>query len=169
MKKKISLVKFNKNFITKNYLNWLNDKELMKFSHQRYYKHTKKSSLQYLRNIQKEGHLFYASLDYKKKIHVGNVSAHIDKINKIAEIRMLIGHPGNGYGHATFQEMIRILKKKIHIRKITSSCASNNHAVIKIFKKSILKYEFRLKKHGYFKNNIYTDVIGYSYIKNTKR
>jgi hypothetical protein len=88
MKKKISLVKFNKNFITKNYLNWLNDKELMKFSHQRYYKHTKKSSLQYLRNIQKEGHLFYASLDYKKKIHVGNVSAHIDKINKIAEIRM---------------------------------------------------------------------------------
>ena len=51
---KIKLVKFNKKFLTKRYISWLNDKKLMRFSEQRLKKHTLNSCKKYLEESKKK-------------------------------------------------------------------------------------------------------------------
>ena len=51
---KIKLVKFNKKFLTKRYISWLNDKKLMRFSEQRFKKHTLNSCKKYLEEFSKK-------------------------------------------------------------------------------------------------------------------
>jgi hypothetical protein len=63
----IKLVKFSKKFITKNYISWLNNKKINKFSGQRYFKHTYKSCLRFYYDNIKNKNLCFASIDIKKK------------------------------------------------------------------------------------------------------
>ena len=60
MKNIIKLKKFNKTYITPQYISWLNDKKLMQFSEQRHYNHNKKTCLNYLKKYTNSGNLFFA-------------------------------------------------------------------------------------------------------------
>ena len=98
IKSRIVLKKFKKEYITKEYLQWLNNPKLMQYSQQRFHKHSIKSCIKYFESFQKTDNLFYAIFDYSQDFHVGNINAYIDKKNKVADIGILIGDPGKGYG-----------------------------------------------------------------------
>ena len=164
---KIKLVKFNKKFLTKRYISWLNDKKLMRFSEQRFKKHTLNSCKKYLEESQKKKDLFYAIVDKSYERHVGNIYIKIDKLNNIGDIRILIGEPRNKYGFYAWMEAIKKLKK-LKVRKITGGSIKTNKAMIKIFKKSNIKLENTKKKYFKIKNNFY-DLVGYCMFENQKK
>lgn len=164
---KIKLVKFNKKFMSERYISWLNNKELMRFSEQRFKTHTLKSCEEYLNESRKNKDLFYAIVDKSYEKHVGNIYIKIDRLNNIGDIRILIGEPKKKYGFYAWMEAIKKLKK-LNIRKITGGSIKTNKAMIKIFKKSKMKLEYTKKKHFKVNNNFY-DLVGYYIIENQKK
>ena len=59
--------------------------------------------------MKNSNNLYYAILNQKSNEHVGNINAYIDERNKIADIGVLIGKNGCGYGYMAWKEMIKIL------------------------------------------------------------
>lgn len=157
----LKLVKFSKKFITQEYISWLNNKKINKFSEQRYFKHTYKSSLNFYYNNIKNQNLFFASIDIKKNKHIGNIIGILDKQNSICEIRIFIGYPNQGYGLRTFELLFNNLRRS-GIRKILSGTLKNNTSMINIYKKMGMKLEWTLRKH-YFNNGKYIDGVVYSF------
>ena len=76
---RIDLVKFNKKFITKKYISWLNNKQLMKYSEQRLKKHNYKSCKLYLQNAKKIKTYFLQS---SKKFKENMLEIFISKLIK---------------------------------------------------------------------------------------
>lgn len=91
--------------------------------------------------------------------HIGNISAYLDNYNSIADISIILAEQGKGYGINSWNEIIKILRKK-NIRKITASTMIINKPMIKIFKKSGMKIEYKKKKYFKF-NKKYIDLVGY--------
>lgn len=156
---KIKLVKFNKKFITTKYISWLNNKKLVKYSDQRLKKHTYESCKLYFQNAKRDKDLFFAIVEKNTKKHVGNIYVKMDKVNNTGDIRILIGESKKGYGFDAWNSAIKVLKK-MNIRKITGGTISINKAMIKIFKKSKMKFEYRKIKY-YKRGNKFYDLIGY--------
>lgn len=157
----LKLVKFTKKFITKEYINWLNNKNINRFSEQRHLRHTYKSCLNYLNKSIENKNLFFALIDVRKNKHIGNIMGVMDKKNSICEIRIFIGHQNQGYGLRGFELLFNKLIRK-GIRKIISGSLINNTAMINIFKKMGMNLECVLKKH-YYHNKKYINVVVYSY------
>jgi hypothetical protein len=141
----IKLVKFKKKFITKTMIGWLNDKNLMRYSEQRYLKHTKVSCIKFYLDNLRNKNLYYAILDENR--HVGNIRAVIDKFNSVADI--------------AWKKIMNILVKK-GVRKITGGAMKANKAMIKIFLNNGMKLEYRKIKHFKLQCS-YTDLVGYYY------
>ena len=160
----IDLVPFSKEFISNDYINWLNDSKLMQYSEQRHKVHTKKSCEDYYESFSNSKNILFAVLNKKNKEHIGNINAYIDIENKLADIGIIIGKTGCGYGYLAWMEMINILFYKKHIRKITAGAMAINKPIIKIFIKSGMKYEYTKKDYYIYKNQL-IDLIGYCIFK----
>lgn len=162
MKKKnyIKLIKFTKKFITKDYIGWLNDKMLMKYSENRHTSHDIKSCKKYLESFKNTNNKFFAIIDSKNFEYVGTITAMIDNKNKTADIGVLIGKGNYGYGFLAWKAMMNFLYKK-KIRKITGGCMINNRAMLKIFKKSKMCLEYIKKKQVLYKKNKPVDIAVY--------
>jgi RimJ/RimL family protein N-acetyltransferase len=160
-KNKIILKKFDKEFITKNYLGWLNDKNLMRYSENRHKKHTWVSCEKYIDDMIGSGNLLYAIIDRVSNLHVGNINAFIDTNNSVADIGILIGVPRKGYGGDAWIAMIQKLFLDKKIRKVTAGTMAINKAMIKIFINTGMEFEYSKKDHFMIENNL-VDLIGYS-------
>jgi len=151
--------KFEKKFIKKKYINWLNDKYLMRYSDRRFEKHTPITCLNYLRSFKKTNNYFYAILDSQTNEHIGNITAIVDVNNSVADIGILIGKRSMGYGKAAWSKMMNILFD-LGIRKVTGGAMNNNLAMIKIFKSSGMQFEYK-KIRQYLYKKKYVDLVGY--------
>ena len=162
MKKKnsIKLIKFTEKFITKDYLGWLNDKTLMKYSENKHTTHDIKSCKKYLESFKNSDNKFFAIIDTANLRYVGTITAIIDYKNKTADIGILIGKGNNGYGFLAWKGMMNFLYKK-KIRKITGGCMVNNRAMLKIFVKSKMNLEYIKKKQVLYSKNKPIDIAVY--------
>ena len=99
--------------VTENYINWLNDYEVVKYTEQRHLKHSYDSVCQFVEQnyIFKENYLF--GIYYDKK-HIGNVKlGPISFSNKKSEISYFIGekkHWGKGLATQTINFYHKLLK-----------------------------------------------------------
>ena len=155
----IKLVKFKKNFITKTMIDWLNDKSLMRYSEQRFFKHSKVSCIKFYLDNLRNKNIYYAIFDENR--HVGNVRAVIDKFNSVADIGILIGYQDKGYGNIAWKKMMNILEKR-GVRKITGGTMIANKAMIRIFKNNRMKFEYKKIKHFKLQKK-FVDLVGYCY------
>lgn len=165
--KKTILKFFDRNLhLTKEYLTWINNKDLMKYSENRHIKHTEKSALTYYDFMKKNGNYFLAILDKKNGKHIGNISVYFDKINDIADVSILIGDSNYikcGYGVDAWQAIIFYLKDTLKVRKISAGTIVDNKPMIALMKKSNMKMD-GVRKHHYLLNNQPKSIVYYSII-----
>ena len=160
----VVLQHFDYSFITKEYISWLNNPELMKYSEQRHKKHTFESCKEYYEAFHNSTNLLFAIIDSASNEHVGNINAYIDIYNGTADVGVLVGKPQKGYGYIAWIKMIAILFQKKNIRKITAGTMSENIPMIKIFEKSGMKYEYTKKDQFVYDGNS-INLIGYCIFK----
>ena len=160
MNKEIKLEQFTRGHITPQYIGWLNNRELVKYSEQRHHKHTYKTCLKYYESFIGTPNLLFAVIDTKTNEHVGNINAFIDIYNAVSDIGILIAKGNQGYGLAAWKMMIQILFFEKKIRKITAGTMATNHTMIKIFEKSNMQKEY-VQKRQFLSNNNEIDLIGY--------
>ncbi len=131
---------FRKEYITDKYVNWLNDKEVTKYSEQRHHQHTIESCIEFLDYNNKKNNVFYAIFLKKNKLeHIGNILAYIDFNNSSANLTILIGEKkywGLGYGLEAWMLMLKYLLKKLKIRKVWAGTVDENYGMLKIMKHS---------------------------------
>ncbi len=157
--KKLSI----KKNISLNYLKWMNDNDVQKYTEQRFKKHSLKDIRNFVenKNSSKDEFLFGIFIKKKKLLHIGNIKlGPVNFIHKTAFISYFIGEKsfwGKSYGSKAISEIIKIAKKK-KLKKLKAGVYEQNLASQKVLKKNGFKIEGRFKyekvyngrRHTYF-------------------
>ena len=90
--KRLLIEPFNERHLTKQYVGWLNDSMLMRFSEQRHKTHTLESCCAYWQSFAGTPNYFWAIEEVQAGLgHIGNINAYADKNNLLADVGILIG------------------------------------------------------------------------------
>lgn len=145
----LELKPFDSSFLTSEYVSWLNDKEVVKFSEQRHKKHDFTTCETFMKSFTNSPNYFIA-ICLKSGEHIGNASVIIDGNNKLADIAIMIGKKkywGNSYGKEAFGAILNYLIENKLARKITAGTMSENKAMLAILKNSGMHEECTRKEH----------------------
>ena len=166
---RIFLKELVKKDINKNYISWMNDYEVIKYTEQRLKKNTYKDVLNFVLEKKKSKTeflygIFFKNIKTKKFIHVGNIKlGPINYYHKRAEISYLIGDKkfwNKGIGTLAIAEIVKIAKKRFKLKKLNAGMYKLNKSSINVLKKNQFKLEGIFKSHIKFENKRYDS---YSY------
>ena len=166
MKYKIELKKLKISDVSQEYLNWMNDYEVTKFTEQRFKKHSLLDIKSFVKEKQNSKKEFLYGIFVKEKsnlIHIGNIKiGPINNIHKTAEISYIIGNKKfwkKGLGTLSLKKIVIIAKKKFKLKKLIAGCYQNNFGSIKVLKKNFFKKEAELKSHVVFNSRRINQLI----------
>ena len=122
-------------FDFKRIICWLNDKNHMRFSNQRFKNHTIGTQLNYVEKIRRDGNIYLVA--YSGKMLVGTSTILLDQTLKVVEIGILISNELKelGFGTKLMQATIVFVENELKIKKITGGCLSVNTGMKRIFEK----------------------------------
>lgn len=139
---RIQLVPFEERFLTEQYVSWLNDPEVVRYSDQRFRQHTLESCKEYYLSHQNSPNWFWAIVTNQDQVHIGNINAVVEEHHSVADIGILIGEKtfwGKGIATEAYQVAIRFLFDEQVIRKITVGTLSVNTGMLNVMKKLGMK------------------------------
>jgi RimJ/RimL family protein N-acetyltransferase len=159
---KVKLSDFKEQDITKEYLGWLSNQSLMRFSRQQSIIHNEVTALRYLNELREEGGrlLKIVVLDkYGGDICIGTLSVRNAGLG-ISDLGLMIGsneYRGQGYGFAAWEMGIELVWQLNESKQITAGTRANNLAMMRIIEKSGMTYqESRIEEN---------DLINYYYLE----
>ena len=136
---KTRIRKFKEIDISLNYLKWLNDKERMKYSNQRFFTHDQRTALVYLESFKDTPNGFFAIESIQTGAMIGTITAYCNLHHKVVDVGIMIGDKnshGQGFGYDSWSVFVDWLSQYKDIRKITAGTLSINKPMIKIAKNS---------------------------------
>lgn len=163
MKNKIKLKELKVKDVTKEYVSWMNDKDIIRFTEiskrqtlksiKEYVKKKYKSKNEYLYGI-------YVQLDDKNSYaHIGNIKlGPINFKHKFSEISYFIGDKKKwkkGYGTAAIKQITIISKKKFGLKKLQAGFIKVNQASKKVLINNNFKFEGLFKSQRILENKRY--------------
>ena len=89
----VRLQLFDESHITDNYLAWLNDPVVVRYSSQRFIQHTFETSAKYLASFVDTENLLLAVYLKETGRYVGTMSVYFSKAQQSADIGLMIGDP----------------------------------------------------------------------------
>jgi RimJ/RimL family protein N-acetyltransferase len=140
---------FDVRHLTQEYVDWLNDKQVVRFSEQRHKIHSLESCSVYWQSIKNSPSILWA-IETCNNLHIGNITAHFDFSNSSADIGILIGNKtywGKGYGCEAFSKVCEFLLSHSKIRKVTAGTMASNLGMRKIMMKSGMIEDGIRKRH----------------------
>lgn len=131
----LNLRRFTIDNITDQYLSWLNDPAVVRFSNQRFTFHTRQTAVDYLQTFNNSQNLFLAIYLKDGNHYVGTMTVYFSIAHETADVGIMIGDRtcwrrkigGNAWG-----TVIDWLINVIGIRKVTAGTLGCNHGMIKI-------------------------------------
>lgn len=150
--------------INDEYITWLNDKELMQYSNQRFKSHDKESCRKYLSSFDSTCQKFLAirRKDGSKPPRlVGTITLYTSTEHQTADIGLLIGIQAQGYGSESWNAVFSSLLQ-LKFRKITAGCAASNTAMRKIIENSGMELEATRQAQELIQNEP-VDILYYAY------
>lgn len=142
--KDVELEYFSLKNITSEYIAWLNDTEVLKYSNQRFLCHDYTSSKAYLDSFDNSSNIFLSIKVKKTNIFIGTLTVYFDENHGVADIGIMIGNReewGKGYGQDAWNTILSWLLNNSGVRKVTAGTLACNIAMINIIKKSGMKLE----------------------------
>lgn len=165
-KLKTLLVELNLSMVSNKYVDWLNSSEIVKFTEQRFKKHSLAEVKKFVMSKKKSKNEFLYGIfvnTKKYKIHVGNIKlGPIDFNHKTADISYFIGEKNlhnKGIASSAIKEVLLLAKKKFKLKKITAGVYSNNIYSKRVLIKNKFKLEGVLNKQFKFKNKRVSKLI----------
>lgn len=153
---------FSEDNLSEEYVSWLNDPEVVRFSRQRFDKHTADSCNLFFREMQSREEYFVAVFVEKDGLqHIGNITTATDEHNGVVDLAILIGNRdywGMGYGRKAWKLLINKLLESSDIRMVTAGCMSENKAMVRIMMASGME-EYYTRKNYFVFNGKYCDSV----------
>jgi len=147
---RLALVPFAARHLAPHYPAWLNDGDVVRYSEQRHRAHTLESCREFVAGFDDSPHHLWAVELASGGRHIGNVTAHRDPPNGVADIGILIGAKdlwGQGYGVEAWAALLEWLLGEGGVRKATAGTLATNKGMLGIMARTGMKEEARLKDH----------------------
>ncbi len=132
---------------TKENVGWLRNPANVQFSEQRHLDHTLVTSQRYIRAFNHTTDHIWCIRRISDNVAVGNISAHRDLANQIADVGILIDQHfwGRGYGTEAWSTVLDYL---LHdLRKVEAGTMATNLGMIRIFERSGMVREGERPSH----------------------
>jgi RimJ/RimL family protein N-acetyltransferase len=129
----VTLRAFTEANLTENYLNWLRDPQLMKFSNQRFRTHSMESCRAYMESFAGSDNMFIAV--YHEDAFIGTMTAYCSKVHRTCDIGLLIGADvrGKGLGKDAWGTLMAHLLAT-GTRKVTGGTLRSNEPMVRIMR-----------------------------------
>lgn len=166
----IELRLFSESDIADDYITWLNDPETVRYSNQRFIKHSIESSASYFNSFKGTDHLFVLIADKETGVPVGTMTVYIYPMHSTAEVGILIGNKdylGKGIGQEAWNRLINFLLHYADLRKVFAGTLVCNTAMMKIIKNSGMNEDGIFKNHEVVDGEVF-DVINFAIYKESK-
>lgn len=141
---KVILRPFVADDITSEYVGWLNDPEVVKFSNQRFISHTLESCRHYFESFVGSGNLFVSIRSKVDGQAIGTMTAYASPHHHTMDIGIMIGRRsvwGTGMGQDAWNTLLKWLIDERRIRKVTAGTMRCNAPMIKVIERSGMKLE----------------------------
>lgn len=151
---RLDLVPFSEEHISDKYISWLNDKDLMQYSRQRFMTHDYESCLNFLNSYKNSKSYFWAVISHEHG-HVGNITADTNEIYRLAKLSIMLGErsvQGQGYGLAAWSQAMTYLLTQANYRKVSGGTMEINIPMLTIFKRSGMTEECRLIRRDLYQD-----------------
>jgi ribosomal-protein-alanine N-acetyltransferase len=161
------LESFQESDISDEYISWLNDKKIVRYSNQRFIHHNLKTSKNFLDSFKNSPNYFFKISDKKTLQPIGTTTLYVNPNHGTADIGILIGdidYWNGGYGSDAWNSLIRWAFCHLSIRKITAGTLSSNIGMQKVMEKSGMTLEGR-KIRQEIVEGIEEDILYYSKFK----
>lgn len=141
---RLYLCPFTESDITADYIRWLNDPEVVRFSNQRFRHHDEESCLAYLRTFPDSDNLFLAIRLCDDRRLIGTMTAYVSAQHGTADMGLLIGERGRwgrGFGLEAWNLLLGHLLRDRKLRKITAGTLRCNVGMARIMERSGMRLE----------------------------
>jgi RimJ/RimL family protein N-acetyltransferase len=143
---RVHLTTFTEDDITSDYLGWLNDPVVTRFSNQRFHTHSAESCRSYLRSFTGTSNLFLSVRRIEDDKPIGTMTAYVSPNHGTADLGILIGDRsvwGQGYGQDAWDTLCSHLMVYPRMRKLTCGTLASNEGMIRVAERSGMELECR--------------------------
>ena len=144
--KRVKLTLFSEADITDEYIGWLNDPLVTRFSNQRFKAHDRVSCTRYLSSFDGTPNLFASVRRLDEDQAIGTMTAYISPHHGTADVGIMIGERsvwGHGYGQDAWSTLVDFLIAQPGMRKITCGTLACNEPMIRLAERSGMELEAR--------------------------
>ena len=162
--KLVSLELFQERDITEEYIDWLNDKRIVKYSNQRFITHDWESSKSFFNSFSDSPNYFFKISEKDTMKSIGTMTLYINPNHGTADIGILIGNMNywnGGFGFDAWNSLMDWTFTYLNIRKVTAGTLSCNIGMQKIMKKSGMTLEGKKVKQEIV-DSIEEDILLYA-------
>ncbi|MDQ8031001.1 MAG: GNAT family N-acetyltransferase [Bordetella sp.] len=140
---KVRLRPFSPDDVSADYLGWLNDAEVVRFSNQRFRRHDQASCLAYLRSFDGSPNHFLSVRDLDDA-PLGTMTAYVSPQHGTADMGIMIGARrawGQGYGLDAWRTLGEWLLAQPGMRKLTGGTLACNVGMVRIMERAGMQRE----------------------------
>ena len=161
--KRIYLTLFNEQDITSEYISWLNNTEVTKYSRQRLIKHNLASSKEYLKSFKNSSNLFLAIKSVNNNQIVGTMTAYFNKKNNHTDLGIMIGDDywGKGYGKEAWSVLMKWLLGQEFVSKVTGATLEKNVSMLALMKNVGMNLD-KVKRSNAYDDNQPCNIVFFS-------
>lgn len=141
---KVCLRPFAMGDIGENYIGWLNDPQVVRYSNQRLHRHDRASSERYLASFSGTDNLFIAITDKADHRLLGTMTAYVARAHGTADVGLMVGERsvwGQGIGQDAWNTLCGWLLEQAGLRKLTAGAARPNAAMVRIMERFGMQLE----------------------------
>lgn len=143
--RKVRLRPFTAADISAGYIAWLNDPQALRYSNQRFHRHNRASSEQYLKSFANSDNLFVAIADKDSSQLLGTMTAYVARPHGTVDVGIMVGERsawGKGIGQDAWDTLCSwLLDPYLGLRKLTAGAARPNVAMVRIMERSGMQLE----------------------------
>jgi [ribosomal protein S5]-alanine N-acetyltransferase len=142
--RRLRLEPFDESCISAEYLAWLNDPKVVRFSNQRFREHTAESTRAYVRSFAGSCNLFLTIRLAESGRLIGTMTAYAAEPHRTTDMGLLIGDRtqwGQGFGLEAWTMLMGHLFAALGIRKLTAGAVRPNVGMIRIMERSGMHLE----------------------------
>lgn len=125
--------------ISDDYVSWLNDPQVVRYSNQRFLRHSLESCQAYFHGFEKTENLFLKIARKEDGACLGTMTAYVSPHHGTADMGILIGPAsarGCGIGQEAWNLLLGWLLSCEGIRKVTAGAMRSNIAMVKIMEQA---------------------------------
>ena len=160
--KRIYLRKLQETDVNDEYLRWMNDYEVVKYTESRFFPHTFESLNKYLSSIDNYHNIAFAIIDTAENKHIGNIKlGNINYIHGFADIGIIIGNKdfwGKGIATEAIDLLVEYSFKRLNLRRLIAGAYMENSGSIKAFEKVGFKKAY-IENEKYLFEGRYMDAV----------